>query len=200
MKKFFDQVVEELGNTTIRFWDNPDVTRASIITLLSSSAVLLTLCRLPFFDTGLSSVIILFLSFIMQFVACLAFLLKGKMGQESAKAEVAKCFRLLVMVWITTLFLFVHNLFPALRLARYIPYPFLTAVLYSGAAVLLWAAYTVRLDHHQHPEVKVDYRGIAIWSLVVGAVNTSFLYLFVLDMRTTDFITDNLDTLNRLFS
>ncbi len=200
MKKFFDQVVEELGNTTIRFWDNPTVTRAAIITLLSSSAVLLTLCRLPFFDTGLSSVIIPLLSFIMQFVACLAYLLKGRAGGGTAKEEVAKFFRLLVMVWITTLFLFAHNLFPALRLARYIRYPGLTAVLYSGAAALLWASYTVRQDRQQQPGGPVDYRSIAFWSVVVAAVNASFLYLFVLDMWTTDFISDNLDSLKKLVS
>jgi hypothetical protein len=199
MKNFFDQVVTELGNTTIRFWDNPTVTRASIVTLLSSSVVLLTLCRMPWFDTGLSSVIISLLSFIMQFVACLAYLLKGG-GRDSAKEEVTKFFRLLVMVWLTTLFLFAHNLFPSLRLARYIRYPAVTAILYSAAAVLLWASYTVRRDRQQQPGTPVAYRSIIFWSGFVAVVNAIFLYLFVLDMRTTNFILDNLDTIKKLFA
>jgi len=195
--KFFDQVVKELGNTTIRFWTNPEVTRASILTLLSGSAVLLYLCRKPWFSFDLSSVIITLLSFIMQFIACLAYLLKGG---GSARDEVAKFFRLLVMVWLITLFLFAHNFFPSLRFARLIPYPSVTAVLYSLAAVALWAFHTVRQDRQQQPGTPVAYGSILFWSGFVAAVNASFLYLFVLDMRTTDFITDNLESIKKLFA
>jgi hypothetical protein len=197
MKNFFDQVVKELGNTTIRFWANPDVTRASIVALLSGSAALLTLCRMPWFDTDLSSVIIALMSFIMQYIACLAYLLKGG---GPAKEEVAKFFRLLVMVWLTSLFLFAHNFFPSLRLARWIPYPSVTASLYSLAAVALWASFTVRHDRQQQPGAPVEYRSILFWSGFVAVVNASFLYLFVLDMRTTDFINDNLEFIKKLLA
>jgi len=194
-----NQLIDELGNTTIKYWTNPPISHKSIIALLASSAILLTCCRAASFGFNLdfTNLILAIVAFMMQGIAALAYLARG--GYGSPKEEAFKFLRLLIVVWILSLTAFFLNLFPTLRWFDYFSSRIPSAVICSFVAVAFIAIVTIRSDHLNNQQGIVDYRSICIWALVVLVINTLFFYLFVLDPDTTFFIKGNLDKLKVLF-
>ena len=197
MGQLIEKLMEEMGNTTVRFWTNPSVNLSTIISLLLSSAILLTLCRVPFFGLKLdfTKFLLPILSFVFQLFSCLAYLARG--GYGNAKDEVPKFFRLLVMAWIISLILFLPNFI--YNFARFIPGPLLAAALFSFLSVALLASFTARKDRRENPNTPIDLKNIFLWSMIILIINTFFFYFFVIDTRLTDWINDKQDILIGLF-
>ena len=199
MKGFLKTLIEEISNTSIKYWTNSDASLGTIITLLTTSTLLLILARWPWHGktSGEVDLIIAMLAIIMQLFACLAYLLRG--GYGNAKYEVPKFLRLLVVIWILSLFFSLHNLFPPLSSADYF-HPLITAGIYSFLSVILLAYVTVCREGRDDPSRGIDFKNIIFWSIFVGAINTILFFVFVIDWQTTYFIKSNLASLKTLIS
>ena len=89
--------LRELANTTLLYRDNPPVTAKQLSVLIASSAVLLTLCRSPFFGfLNVSSVILAILSNAVFMAFGAIFLVFG--GQDPLQ-EGLKFSRLFFVTW-----------------------------------------------------------------------------------------------------
>ena len=192
------RLLEEIGNTTIRYWTNPQTTRKTILVLWLISATLLACCRAASFGVifDLTNLILALLALVLQGAAALLYLLRAE--AQDAGDEAPRLLRLLIIIWIISLGFFFPNLFPGLTMTHRL-HPGKIAGLYSLVAVALLALRTVQQDHRDAPREPVDYGNILFWSLVVFVINSLLFFLFVLDSNTTYLIKDNLETLKHIW-
>ncbi len=197
MKGFIKKLLEEISDTSMLYWTDTPGSLPAIIALLSTSAFLLILGRWVWNPGagGEIDLITALLSFMMQLIACLAYLLRG--GYGAAGDEVPKFLRLLVVVWILSLFFSLHNLFPPLNIAD-VFHPAVMALLYSIPAAALLAYVTICRGKRSSPPQATPYRTIFLWTLFVTGINTLLFFLFVSDWHTNYFLKTHLKSLSEI--
>jgi hypothetical protein len=177
------KLAEVLSNTSIKYWNNPSTSWGAMLTFFGASEGLLSVSRSlwhPKSSIGIS-IIMGVISTFFQFIGCLAYMIRGGIG--NAKDEVPKFLRLLFVVWIFSLFLSLSCLFLPMAIVN--SNIFLLGALYSFPPVLLLAYVTVCRERQANAAAPIDYKNVVFWSCLIVLINTFIFAYFVVDVNTT---------------
>lgn len=177
------KLAEVLSNTSIKYWTNPKTSWGAMLTFFGASEGLLSVSRNlwhPKSSIGIS-IIMGVISTCFQFIACLAYMIRGGLG--NAKDEVPKILRLLFVIWTISLFLSFSSLILPMAIVN--SNKLLLGALYSIPPVILLAYDTVCRERLNNAASAVDYKIIIFWSAFFVFINTFLFAYFVVDIETT---------------
>jgi hypothetical protein len=178
-----EKLAEVLSNTSIKYWTNPSTSWKAMLTFFGASEGLLSVSRSLWHPKASISTSILMgiISTFIQFIACMAYLVRGGLG--NAKDEIPKFLRLFFVVWIFSLFLSLTSLFLPMAIVNL--NIFLLGALYSIIPVMLLAYTTMCRERRDNAGLPVDYKNIIFWSAFIAIINMFLFAYFVVDVETT---------------
>lgn len=195
-------LAKELAKTTILYWEAPDTTFRRVAALLAGNTVLLTFCRSASFgfEKVVVSVIIAFVTFILQYVASITSLLRG--AKANITTDAPKLAHLIAITWLVSLVLFLPNAVPPLRWFGLLKFPVLVSLLHSILAVGLLAYYSLSIMSAKESDddvISKCKKQVLGWSVFLVFINTILFYVFVLDVSTHFWFADNLEDIHAIF-